>query len=77
MKRAKILLTLIVLFTIAGGALAFRVSDVVYVRDPFNGQCTVVVTGVTTQPGGAVIGVRTFATVPGGPCITKTVYLGL
>lgn len=78
MKKAKIMLTVVVLFTVIGSALAIkakRAVDYVYVTD-LNGICSVRVLQRTTQPGPIFVSFTSITTLISAPCVIQSVYQG-
>jgi len=75
MKKAKIMLSAIMVLAVVGGALAFRaknISTTLFTIPDENNKCTTSQVLQTTSPGHASSGTISASTANGGVCTTFT-----
>jgi hypothetical protein len=74
MKKAKVLLTAVVVLATVGGALAFKVrsNQSLFCSHPIDGQCKVLVTGIRTTDAGKLYNCTNVNTTAVCPQITVT-----
>jgi hypothetical protein len=70
MKKEKVLLIVIVVLAVVGGALAFKVrgTQCLYCAHPVDGKCTVLVCSIKTTPVGGVLTKCITGGPTTGPC---------